>query len=587
MKPKKEISGRMVSKGKEKKNKIETSRKKQLAPKKSIPAPKDDDDDDTIDSYGNIRDLIDYDYDSEDDDSEEDDEEEEDEDSEEEDEEDIQPKRPIRKAAIKANKIIKKQLQKEESDSEDEDDDDYMEVDDENQESKEKMPGISISFGSFGSNDTERLVPKRHNMKKESEDVKKFVKLLTKPAEHSTIDDQIDQFKTLEVNKQKQMIEALERNALPSNAEQSLMFKILTMNLNPEIQTMVLSKYNNLQNMEPSTSEYYKLRSWLEKLVSLPIGIYKQLPAKIEDGQEICGNFMRRAQKCLADAIYGQEEAKLQILQFIATKMANPDSRGLSLMLVGAPGIGKTSLIKNGIAKALDWPFQFISLGGDSDATTYTGHQLVYEGSHCGKIVNSLATAKSMSMVLLFDELDKISQTPKGEEVQNLLIHLTDSVQNSDFEDKYLAGIPIDLSKVMFVFSGNDLNKIDRILLDRMIVIKLEGYKVPEKIAIAEKFLIPNALKEVHLDEKISFTKEIVQHILETYAKEETGVREFKRMIEQVVQKLNMLRIFNSKDMPFYIPNFTLPFVLKKEHIDLFLKKKSVEEDISFMRMYS
>jgi ATP-dependent Lon protease len=296
---------------------------------------------------------------------------------------------------------------------------------------------------------------------------------------------------------------------------------------------------------------------------------------------------MRRAQKCLADAIYGQEEAKLQILQFIATKMANPESRGLSLLLVGPPGIGKSSLIKNGIAHSLDWPFQFISLGGDSDATTYTGHQLVYEGSHCGKIVNSLASAKSMSMVLMFDELDKISQTPKGEEVQNLLVHLTDSVQNDVFEDKYLTGIPIDLSKVMFVFSGNDLNKIDKILLDRMVVIRLQGYKAPEKIAIAEKFLIPNALKEVHLTEKVSFSKEIVQHILETYAKEEPGVREFKRMIEQVVQKINMLRIFNSKDMPFYIPNFTLPYILKKEHVDLFLKKKKDDEDMSFMRMYS
>jgi len=580
MKPKNQISGRMVSKGKEKKNKIETSRKKPLAPKKSIPTPKDDDD--SVDSYGNIRDLIDYDYDSD-----------EDKDDSEEDEE-VTLKRPIRKAATKANKKIQKYLKKEESDDEESDDeddeefddDDYMEVDD---EEKEKMPGISISFGSFGSGGMEKshLVPKRHNLKKESEDVKKFVKLLTKPVEHTTIDDQIDQFKGLEVQKQKQMIEALERNALPSNAEQSLMFKILTMNLNPEIQTMVLSKYNNLQNMEPSTSEYYKLRSWLEKLTSLPIGIYKQLPAKIEDGQEICGNFMRRAQKCLADAIYGQEEAKLQILQFIATKMANPESRGLSLLLVGPPGIGKSSLIKNGIAKALDWPFQFISLGGDSDATTYTGHQLVYEGSHCGKIVNSLASAKSMSMVLMFDELDKISQTPKGEEVQNLLVHLTDSVQNDVFEDKYLTGIPIDLSKVMFVFSGNDLNKIDKILLDRMVVIRLQGYKIPEKIAIAEKFLIPNALKEVHLDEKVSFSKEIIQHILETYAKEEPGVREFKRMIEQVVQKLNMLRIFNSKDMPFHIPNFTLPFVLKKEHVDLFLKKKKDEEDMSFMRMYS
>ena len=557
---------------KQKKN--ETSRKKKtLQPKKS--KPHDDDDDNSVDSYGNIKNLIDYDYDSED--------------SENSDDSEYKEvnKRPKRQSAIKANKKINEIIKntkemKEEDDQEEKDDEENDE--EEIMNKKEKGPGLTISFGSFGGESPlERFVPKRHNLKKESDDVKKFVKLLTEQTEQNTIDDQIDQFKGLEIKKQKQMIEALERR--PNNSEHSLMFKILTMNLPPEIQTMVLSKYHNLQNMEPSTSEYYKLRSWLEKLTSLPLGIYKELPAKIEDGQEVCSNFMIRAQKCLADAIYGQEETKIQILQFIATKMANPDSRGLSLLLIGPAGVGKTSIIKNGIAKALDWPFQFISLGGDSDASTYTGHQLVYEGSHCGKIVNSLATAKSMSMVLMFDELDKISQTPRGEEVQNLLIHLTDQVQNGDFEDKYLSGIPIDLSKVMFVFSGNDINKIDKILLDRMVVIKLQGYKTQEKIAIAEKFLVPNALKEVHLDEKVNFSKEIIQYILENYAKEEPGVREFKRAIEQVVQKINMLRIFNSKDMPFHIPNFTLPFVLKKEHIPLFLKKKE-DDDMSYQRLY-
>jgi ATP-dependent Lon protease len=186
----------------------------------------------------------------------------------------------------------------------------------------------------------------------------------------------------------------------------------------------------------------------------------------------------------------------------------------------------------------------------------------------------------------MFDELDKISQTPKGEEVQNMLIHLTDQVQNADFEDKYLSGIPIDLSKVMFVFSGNDLNKIDRVLLDRMIVIKLQGYQIKDKMAIGEKFLVPNALKEVNLQEKVSFSNEIIQYIIENYAKEESGVREFKRSIEQIIQKINMLRIFNSKEMPFYIPNFSLPFVLKKEHVDLFLKKKDTQ-DKSYLGMYT
>jgi ATP-dependent Lon protease len=186
----------------------------------------------------------------------------------------------------------------------------------------------------------------------------------------------------------------------------------------------------------------------------------------------------------------------------------------------------------------------------------------------------------------MFDELDKISSTPKGEEVQNLLIHLTDPVQNGEFEDKYLSGIPIDLSKAMFVFSGNDLNKIDKILLDRMVVIQMQPYTIKDKLIIAENFLVNNALKEVHLDEKVNFSKEVIQYILENYAKEEPGVREFKRCIEQIVQKINMLRIYNSKEMPFYIQNFTLPFIIKKEHVDLFLKKKE-QKDVSHLHMYS
>ena len=463
-------------------------------------------------------------------------------------------------------------------DEDDEDDEDYEEGDDVH------MNGLQISIGGFGDDFADRMIPKRHNMKKESKEVKKFVKLISKPHEENTIDDQIDQFKGLSAEKQARIIETLERK--PTTPEESLMFKILSMKLPAETQAVVLGKYQSLQSLDGSSGEYFKLRNWLEKLTSIPFGLYKEIPIKIEDGQETCGAFMQKARRYLEEAIYGQEEAKMQILQFIATKIANPNGRGLSLLLSGPPGIGKTSLIKNGIAKALGWPFQFISLGGDSDATTYTGHQLVYESSHCGKIVNSVVAAKSMSMVLMFDELDKISATPKGEEVQNLLIHLTDPVQNEDFEDKYLSGVPIDLSKVMFVFSANDLNKIDKVLLDRMTVVELEGYNSKEKLAITENFLLPAALKEVNLNEKVGISKEILEHVIREHAGEEKGVRQLKRCIEQITQKVNMLRMFNTKDLPFHIPDFHLPFVLKKEHVDLFLKKKKPSNE-SYAHLYT
>jgi ATP-dependent Lon protease len=470
------------------------------------------------------------------------------------------------------------------TEEDEEDDDEDYDEDDEDGSSPRKMI-LNFGFGGASEEVDTRMVPKRYKIKKESEDVQKFFKLMTEPVETETIDDHIDQFKALKEDEKKRMLTALENR--PKNKEQPVMFKILNMNTTPEIQAQLMSKYNNLQALDPASGEYYKMRNWLEKATALPLGVRKQMPVKVDDGPEVCSAFMTRARKCLDEAIFGQQEAKLQILQFIAGKITNPQANGMSLLLIGPPGIGKTSLIKQGIAKALDWPFQFISLGGDSDASTFNGHQMVYEGSHCGKIVNSLVAAKSMSMVLMFDELDKVSNTAKGEEIQNLLVHLTDSAQNSEFEDKYLSGIPLDLSQSMFVFSGNDINKIDKILLDRFTVIHLDGYGPKEKLEIAEKFLLPGALKQVNLAERVGVPKEIVTHVLETYAKEEKGVRELKRCMEQIAQKLNMLRLFNSPDLPFYIKDFALPFILKKEHVDKFLKERRPSEDISHLKMYT
>lgn len=581
---------------------VAPGRKKQPPQRKESIAPPPEDDNDSVDSKGNLRGFIAY--------------------SEDEEDETMSsssesafvgrrlrssaakkntiktasPKRakkvvPVKKPVVTKRPVVESEededMDVEEEDSEDEYTDEYDEdyTDEEEPVKKKGAAEISISFGTVDSGSSERMIPKRYNMKKENLIVNKFVKLLTEPKDAGGIDDQIDQFKALPVEKQEQLVTSLEKKT--ARYEDNLMFKILTMNISEETKTFALAKYNSLQTMDPGSGEYFKHKAWLEKFTGLPLGIYKDLPVGLHQGSEACGAFMAKARAALAEAIYGQEESKLQILQFIATRIANPTARGASLLLIGPPGIGKTSLIKGGIAKALDWPFQFISLGGDSDASTYSGHQLVYEGSHTGKIANALIAAKSMSMILMFDELDKISSTPKGEEVQNLMIHMTDNVQNGDFEDKYLAGVPLDLSRSMFVFSGNDITKIDKVLLDRMIVIQLKGYDKKEKLLIAENYLLPSALKDVNLVEKVAVPVDVLEHIITTYAGKEEGVRELKRCIEQMTQKINMLRIFNTKDLPFHIPDFTLPFVVKKQHVDLFLKKKMEEVDPSLRAMYT
>lgn len=477
------------------------------------------------------------------------------------------------------------EAEEEEEDEEAEEEEEDQEEDQEEDEEEQELATDIQSFIMALRKSSDTMVPKKYNMKKEPEMVQRFVTLLTTPVEENTIDTQITQFKSLMEDKQQEMIQALEHRPTMNNNGLGLMLNLLTLKLPADIQAMILAKYYSLQTLDTSSNEYFKLRAWLDKVVSIPFGTYKEIPVSLEDGPERCGEFMSAARQCLNDAVFGQDESKLQILQFISTKIANPQSRGLCLLLVGPPGVGKTSLIKNGIAKALGWPFQFISLGGDSDASTYTGHQLVYESSHCGKIVNSLIASKSMSTVLMFDEVDKISQTPKGEEVMNLMIHLTDPVQNSDFEDKYLSGIPIDLSKVMFVFSANDLSKIDRVLLDRMTVIELKGYDLKQKTAIAEHYLLPSALREVNLVDKVEVPNEILMTLIEDYAKEEKGVRELKRSIEQITQKINMLRMYNSPDLPFYMKDFALPFLVKKDHVKLFLKKKEVDGPPPFMYM--
>ena len=170
-------------------------------------------------------------------------------------------------------------------------------------------------------------------------------------------------------------------------------------------------------------------------------------------------NLWKTRKQTLDECVYGLNDAKMQIMQMIGQWITNPGALGSAIAIKGPPGTGKTSLVKEGISKILGREFSFIALGGTGDASFLEGHGYTYEGSMWGKIVQILMESKCMNPVIYFDELDKVSDTPRGEEIIGILTHLTDTSQNSQYHDKYFSEITFDLSKCLFIFSYNDESK--------------------------------------------------------------------------------------------------------------------------------
>ena len=249
-----------------------------------------------------------------------------------------------------------------------------------------------------------------------------------------------------------------------------------------------------------------------------------------------------------------------------------------------------TSLVKEGISKILNREFAFIPLGGATDSSYLEGHSYTYEGSTWGKIVDILIRSKSMNPVIYFDELDKISETPKGEEIIGILTHLTDTTQNSQFHDKYFAEIDFDLSKCLFIFSYNDPLKVNPILLDRMYKIKTTGYKVKDKIVIAKQYLIPKIRYEVNFKEgDIIIPDATLNYIIDNYTEKEDGVRNLKRCIEIVYKKLNLYRLVKPGTTLFEKDNTLIvefPFTVTNDIVNNLIKKDESGIGKSAINMY-
>ena len=349
-------------------------------------------------------------------------------------------------------------------------------------------------------------------------------------------------FKKLPVEEQRVILGKLMNLREMDQHEKPVRVKIIESAIPDEYKVIALQKMNQMKT--GSEGENGKIKAWLDGFMKIPFGEYRTLPVTIRDGPEKCQAFMEQAKSRLDECTYGLNDAKMQIMQYLGQIISNPKGVGTVIAIEGPMGTGKTTLVLEGICKILDRPYELFPLGGATDSSTFEGHMITYEGSIWGIIANALMKCKCMNPVFYFDELDKISDTPKGDEINGILTHLTDSSQNSCFQDKYFAGINLDLSRAVFVFSYNDRSRVNRILADRMYTIRTEGYTNLQKGIITRNYLSPALRNNMLFTESdVNITDESIQFIIANYTHEEKGVRNLKRCIETIYSKLNLFRL--------------------------------------------
>lgn len=308
-----------------------------------------------------------------------------------------------------------------------------------------------------------------------------------------------------EIKKYRKQLEDVE---LPEEVEKKL---------NEEIE-----KLTKTPSMSPESTV---IRNYLDCVLDLPWD--KEKEAKID---------LKEAENILNNDHFGLEDVKERILEFLAVKKISENKKSPILCLVGAPGVGKTSLGRS-VARALGRDFVRLSLGGVRDEAEIRGHRRTYIGSRPGRIINAMRDAGSKNPVFLLDEVDKMTADFRGDPASALL-EVLDPEQNTEFSDHYLE-LPFDLSQVLFITTANVTQTIPAPLLDRMELIELPGYTEYEKIKIAENHLTPRIIKEHGLGEdKINISKNAVAKIIKNYTRE-AGVRNLERKISAITRKVS------------------------------------------------
>uniref|UniRef100_A0A6J0SJZ1 Lon protease homolog, mitochondrial n=1 Tax=Pogona vitticeps TaxID=103695 RepID=A0A6J0SJZ1_9SAUR len=289
------------------------------------------------------------------------------------------------------------------------------------------------------------------------------------------------------------------------------------------VMEVIDEELNKLGLLDNHSSEFNVTRNYLDWLTSIPWGKYS------EENLDLV-----RAKAILEEDHYGMEDVKKRVLEFIAVSQLRGSTQGKILCFYGPPGVGKTSIARS-IARALNREYFRFSVGGMTDVAEIKGHRRTYVGAMPGKIIQCLKKTKTENPLILIDEVDKIGRGYQGDP-SSALLELLDPEQNANFLDHYL-DVPVDLSKVLFICTANVTETIPEPLRDRMEMINVSGYVAQEKLAIAERYLVPQARVLCGLDDsKASITPDVLTVLIKQYCRE-SGVRNLQKQVEKVLRK--------------------------------------------------
>ncbi|CAI2348807.1 unnamed protein product [Caenorhabditis sp. 36 PRJEB53466] len=357
------------------------------------------------------------------------------------------------------------------------------------------------------------------------------------------------------------------RKKIPNSKTQveQLEEKLNAIEFSDEISDRVFSELQRLKAMNSQQSEYNVLMNWLELVASLPWNT-----STVEDIE------ISKARTVLADSHEAMDDVKVRVLEHLAVCKMNNSVKGMILCFTGPPGIGKTSIAK-AIAESMGRKFQRVSLGGIRDESDIRGHRRTYVAAMPGRIIEALKNCKSNNPVFLLDEIDKLYAGNNGSPSAALL-ELLDPEQNSTFHDHYL-NLPFDVSKIMFIATANDIERLEPALKDRLEIIEMDGYSMKEKLKICENHLLSRQLsKHCISPDYVKLDRRAIIAMIEEYTME-AGVRQLERNIGAICRHmaLRLAEALNSDPGADVLPDMELPIHISEADVHRILKIKHIK----------